>query len=81
MNDQIKKLMMQSWNTHHNSVVNGIRYPVVQKFDAEKFAKLILVEVTDILSSYRGKVIFEDGAEYNYEHPIIAIHKHFGVEE
>ena len=47
----------------------------------EKFAELILIEVTDILSTYRGKMVFEDGAEYNYEHPIIAIRKHFGVEE
>ena len=45
----------------------------------EKFAELILIEVTDILSTYRGKVVFTDGAEYNYEHPIIAIRKHFGV--
>ena len=47
----------------------------------EKFAELILIEVTDILSTYRGKVVFTDGAEYNYEHPIIAIRKHFGVKE
>ncbi len=50
-------------------------------FSKEKFAELILIEVTDILSTYRGKVVFEDGAEYNYQHPIIAIRKHFGVEE
>ena len=49
-------------------------------FDPEKFAELILIEVTDILSTYRGKMVFEDGAEYNYQHPIIAIRKHFGVE-
>ena len=48
--------------------------------DRQKFAELILIEVTDILSTYRGKVVFTDGAEYNYEHPIIAIRKHFGVE-
>ena len=48
---------------------------------SEKFAELILIEVTDILSTYRGKVVFTDGAEYNYQHPIIAIRKHFGVEE
>ena len=47
----------------------------------EKFAELILIEVTDILSTYRGKVVFTDGAEYNYEHPIIAIRKHFGVKQ
>ena len=46
-----------------------------------KFAQLILIEVTDILSTYRGKVVFTDGAEYNYEHPIIAIRKHFGVKQ
>ena len=44
------------------------------------FAELILIEVTDILSTYRGKMVFEDGAEYNYQHPIIAIRKHFGIE-
>ena len=48
---------------------------------SQKFAELILIEVTDILSTYRGKVVFTDGAEYNYEHPIIAIRKHFGVKE
>ena len=48
---------------------------------SQKFAELILIEVTDILSTYRGKVVFTDGAEYNYEHPIIAIRKHFGVDE
>ena len=47
----------------------------------KKFAELILIEVTDILSTYRGKMVFEDGVEYNHEHPIIAIRKHFGVEE
>ena len=50
-------------------------------FTSSKFAELILLEVTDILSTYRGKMVFEDGAEYNYEHPIIAIRKHFGVKE
>ena len=45
------------------------------------FAELILIEVTDILSTYRGKMVFEDGAEYNHEHPIIAIRKYFGIKE
>ena len=54
---------------------------MVDRFDTEKFAELILIEVTDILSTYRGKMVFEDGAEYNHEHPIIAIRKHFGVEQ
>jgi hypothetical protein len=54
---------------------------MVDRFDTEKFAELILIEVTDILSTYRGKMVFEDGAEYNYEHPIIAIRKHFGVKD
>ena len=71
MNERIKELAEQAgWDNHHS------------KFDTriEKFAELILIEVTDILSTYRGKVVFTDGAEYNYEHPIIAIRKHFGVE-
>ena len=72
MNERIKQLAEQAgWDNHHS------------KFDTriEKFAELILIEVTDILSTYRGKVVFEDGAEYNHEHPIIAIRKHFGVKE
>lgn len=54
-----------------------------EKWEAtvKKFTELILVDVTDILTTYRGKIVFEDGAEYNYEHPIIAIRKHFGVKE
>ena len=51
-----------------------------EDFDREKFARLILTEVTDILSTYRGKIIFVDGFEYNCDHPIVAIRKHFGVE-
>ncbi len=43
-----------------------------------KFAELIVTDVTDILSTYRGKIIFEDGFEYNCQHPIVAIRKHFG---
>ena len=66
MNKRIKELAEQVYGT--------------QATEQEiKFAELILIEVTDILSTYRGKVVFEDGAEYNYEHPIIAIRKHFGV--
>ena len=70
MNERIKELMKQA------------DYPAPEiALRAQKFAELILIEVTDILSTYRGKVVFTDGAEYNYEHPIVAIRKHFGVEE
>jgi hypothetical protein len=54
--------------------------PEWHQFYTEKFARLILTEVTDILSTYRGKIIFVDGFEYNCDHPIVAIRKHFGVE-
>ena len=77
MNQRIKELERQCWSHH----VNGVLVDGHLHFDTEKFAGLILIEVTDILSTYRGKVVFEDGAEYNYEHPIIAIRKHFGVKE
>ena len=69
MNQRILELARQVWPDPNISHVNH-----------EKFAELILIEVTDILSTYRGKVVFTDGAEYNHEHPIIAIRKHFGVE-
>ena len=77
MNERIKELEKQCWSHR----VNGRLVDGQLHFDTQKFAELILIEVTDILSTYRGKVVFTDGAEYNYEHPIIAIRKHFGVEE
>ena len=73
MNERIKLLAEQANVLHADFFDNEL--------EVEKFAELILIEVTDILSTYRGKVVFQDGAEYNYEHPIIAIRKHFGVEE
>ena len=68
MNERIKELAEQVYGTQ--ATIEEIM-----------FAQLILIEVTDILSTYRGKVVFTDGAEYNYEHPIIAIRKHFGVKQ
>jgi len=44
MNERIKELMMNSWNTYFNEEMNGTRFPIVQKFDAEKFAQLIVKE-------------------------------------
>ena len=77
MNERIEKLaeqagFMDSWFSESGDDCER---------EIKKFAELILIEVTDILSTYRGKVVFTDGAEYNYQHPIIAIRKHFGVEE
>ena len=77
MNERIKELAEQATTYIDPSANDGVCWD----FDKEKFAELILIEVTDILSTYRGKVVFEDDAEYNYEHPIIAIRKHFGVNE
>ena len=74
MNERIEELMDKATTVEEPGW--GDSY---ENFDKEKFAKLILIEVTDILSTYRGKVVFTDGAEYNYEHPIIVIRKHFGV--
>ena len=77
MNERIKQLAEQA---RLITVDDTTRYASDDEFE-QKFAELILIEVTDILSTYRGKMVFEDGAEYNYEHPIIAIRKHFGVEQ
>ena len=75
MNERIEQLWEEAAKT-----TQGDSWEEQTKF-MEKFAELILIEVTDILSTYRGKVVFTDGAEYNYQHPIIAIRKHFGVKE
>ena len=79
MNERIRQLAELS-KSFKTMIVDGQMQSVLV-INPERFAELILIEVTDILSTYRGKVVFTDGAEYNYEHPIIAIRKHFGVEE
>ena len=78
MNERIKELKDKIWTEEYWSNPNTDKLLPAQ---LNRFAELILIEVTDILSTYRGKVVFDDGAEYNYEHPIIAIRKHFGVKE
>ena len=78
MNERIQKLAKQAYE---DVIKNTPSFLVTKELYEQKFAELILIEVTDILSTYRGKMVFEDGAEYNYQHPIIAIRKHFGVEE
>ena len=78
MNKRIQKLAKQAYE---DVIKNTPSFLVTKELYEQKFAELILIEVTDILSTYRGKMVFEDGAEYNHEHPIIAIRKHFGVEE
>ena len=78
MNKRIQQLAKQAYE---DVIKNTPSFLVTKELYEQKFAELILIEVTDILSTYRGKMVFEDGAEYNYEHPIIAIRKHFGVEE
>ena len=79
MNKRIKKLADEA--AKYSAVMALPTGQSGNELFVAKFAELILIEVTDILSTYRGKVVFEDGAEYNYEHPIIAIRKHLGVEE
>ena len=78
MNKRIQKLAKQAYE---DVIKNTPSFLVTKELYEQKFAELILIEVTDILSTYRGKMVFEDGAEYNHEHPIIAIRKHFGVEQ
>ena len=80
MNEHIKKLFDKALDQAVPETWTTLSHEQITKL-SQVFAELILIEVTDILSTYRGKMVFEDGAEYNYEHPIIAIRKHFGVEE
>ena len=73
MNERIQELVMQSWNTYYNEEVNGSKFPVVQKFDAEKFAELIVKECADI-----GNKAYSDVGDYTYIGD--KIKKHFGIE-
>lgn len=79
MNAKIKKLAKQAGMVEYPAGLGMTVNTIWGDQNIEKFSKLILTEVVDILSSYRAKVIFEDGAEYNYEHPIYAISKYFGI--
>jgi hypothetical protein len=78
MNERIKELAEQN-GFIHNWMPLGEQYELLQRY--EKFAELIVTDVTDILSTYRGKIIFEDGFEYNCQHPIVAIRKNFGFSQ
>ena len=80
MNNHIEKLLGQALDQAVPETWTTLSHEQITKL-SQVFAELILIEVTDILSTYRGKMVFEDGAEYNHEHPIIAIRKHFGVEQ
>jgi len=75
VNKHLRRLEDQCWEER---IVDG---DLIWYFDTERYAKLILLEVTNILSTYRLKVDFIDGFEYNCVHPIQAIEKHFRVEE
>lgn len=87
MNERLRELYREAHSTRHydgDPALDGNPPTVYWQGDvsAERFAQLILTEVTDILSTYTArKVTFYDGIEYNCEHPITAIRKHFGVEE
>lgn len=77
LNERLRELLEQATEVHDEWRTGQTHHVVNHKM----FAELILTEVTDILSTYRTKVAFYDGIEYNCEHPITAIRKHFGVKE
>lgn len=84
MNERIQKLAEQAgFDVEVEDIFN---YKPQHSFigideNIERFAELIVRDCVDILSTYRVKIIFEDGIEYNCVHPIQAIQKHFGIEE
>ena len=93
MNERIKEIMMNSWNTYFNEEMNGTRFPIVQKFDAEKFAELIVRECSTIclnenvsnidmnLIHQSGKFTVQDLATKSCgENLAKRIKEHFGVE-
>lgn len=79
MNDRIKELAEQADPEYTGEYNDDMGHALVGNEAIQRFAELILLEVTDILSTYRGKIIFQDGFEYNCQHPIVAIKEHFGV--
>jgi hypothetical protein len=75
MNERIKELMMQCWNTYYDQEVNGTRFPIVQKFDAEKFAELIVRECIEVCKSRAGNSDYNTGRM----HCVSDLKEHFGV--
>jgi hypothetical protein len=80
MNNRLTKLAEEA-GLIHGKYSFGHLWPAHLTPEQQKFAELILTDVVDILSTYRLKVIFHDGIEYNCQHPIHAIEKHFGVND
>jgi len=82
MNERIRELMMKSWNTYSNEEVNGVRFPIVQKFDAEKFAELIVRECIKKCQDHPS-IIFKNEWDADVVAPDIVnrLESHFGVEE
>lgn len=89
MNERIRELMMQSWNTYYNEEVNGARFAVVQKFDAERFAELIVRECVQTLKDNTPERFTNEAAEEDWDKGydramrdcVLHIKQHFGVEE
>jgi len=71
MNGKIKELALQAQN-------NGDSIHYYDPVFAEKFAKLIVQECVDIISSYTVRM---NKPGESYLHPIQGIKQHFGVEE
>ncbi len=72
---RIQKLAEQA----KKSVPQGILTPDKWIEEYNKiFAQLIITDVTDILSGYRGKVTWLN-EEQMHQNPIYVIQKHFGV--
>ena len=85
MNERIRELMMKSWNTYSNEEVNGVRFPIVQKFDAEKFAELLVKECMKVaVFKDSGTISTAEVAGWMAAGRSTAarmIKEHFGVEE
>jgi len=75
MNERIKQLLEQATIFEG---VEGCRAFDRKVIDQEKFAKLIVQECVDIISSYTVRM---NKPGESYLHPIQGIKQHFGVEE
>ena len=76
MNEEVKLLIMKAGGIICSDMATGTIEKIdYLRFDAEKFAELIVRECIDIVSPYAVRMENFDGG-----HPIADLKKHFGVE-
>jgi hypothetical protein len=74
MNKRIQQLAESATSSRYQHDPYAMRTERIDRFDKEKFAKLIIQECIDIISPYAIRM-----ENYDSGHPVWDIKKHFGV--